>query len=97
MRRLFGAIAGAVLLLWAGAADAAEAPAAGPQMSGWFERTIGQLEAEAVSDVSMAPDVWSALGRAGSAGSDLERDKKCNQQPHASGLLNLRRHQSIAC
>jgi len=63
MRRLFGSIAGAVLLVWAGAAGATEAAAAAPQMAGWFERTIGQLEAEATSDVSMAPDVWSALGR----------------------------------
>jgi len=62
MRRLFGSIVAAALLLWAGAACAADASAA-PRMAGWFERTIAQLEAEAVSDVSMAPDVWSAISR----------------------------------
>ncbi|HEX3883880.1 MAG TPA: mechanosensitive ion channel domain-containing protein [Stellaceae bacterium] len=63
MRRLFGLIVATLLLLSAGAASAADAPAGAPQMVGWFERTIGQLEAEAASDVSMAPDVWSALDR----------------------------------
>ena len=32
-------------------------------MTGWFERIAGQLENEASSDVSMAPDVWSAVNR----------------------------------
>jgi small-conductance mechanosensitive channel len=63
MRRRFGLIVAALVLLLAGTASVAAAPAGGPQMAGWFERTIGQLEAEAASDVSMAPDVWSALDR----------------------------------
>src|SRR5258708_13191601 len=53
----------AALTIVTGAAHAADAPGAMPQMAGWFEQTIGQLEAEAASDVSMAPDVWSALAR----------------------------------
>ena len=63
MRRLFALIVGVTLLLAAGGSRAADPPAAMPQMTGWFERMISQLEAEAASDVSMAPDVWSALGR----------------------------------
>jgi small-conductance mechanosensitive channel len=63
MRRLFALIVGAGLLLAGGGVRAADTPAAMPQMTGWFERMINQLEAEAVSDVSMAPDVWSALSR----------------------------------
>ena len=63
MRRRFGLIVVAMVLLPASVATAFAAPPAAPQMAGWFERMIGQLEAEAVSDVSMAPDVWSALGR----------------------------------
>lgn len=62
--RLLIALA-AVLMIAAGAARAEDAAAdAAPQMmTGWFERTIGQFEAEAASDVSMAPDVGSALAR----------------------------------
>jgi small-conductance mechanosensitive channel len=63
MRCLFALIVALGLLLAAGGVHAADAPAAMPQMAGWFERMISQLEAEAASDVSMAPDVWSALGR----------------------------------
>jgi moderate conductance mechanosensitive channel len=63
MRRLFALIVGLGLLLASGGVRAADAPAAMPQMTGWFERTINQLEAEAASDISMAPDVWSALAR----------------------------------
>jgi small-conductance mechanosensitive channel len=73
MRLLIAVVAG--LLVTLGAARAADAPGEMPQMSGWFERAVGQLEAEAASDVAMAPDVWSAVGRewrsfdrAGSAG-----------------------------
>jgi small-conductance mechanosensitive channel len=54
----------AALMVAVGSASAADAPAAPqPQMSGWFEQLIGQFEAEAMSDVSMAPDVSSALSR----------------------------------
>jgi len=63
MRRLFALIVGVGLLVAAGVARADDAPAAMPQMAGWFEHMVSQLEAEASSDVSMAPDVWSALGR----------------------------------
>jgi len=53
-----------VLMVAVGSATAADAPAAPPpQMSGWFEQAIGQFETEAMSDVSMAPDVSSALSR----------------------------------
>jgi small-conductance mechanosensitive channel len=52
----------AVLTLGIGRADAAEATAA-PQMTGWFENAVAALESEAMSDVSMVPDVWSAIGR----------------------------------
>ncbi len=61
MRLLIAVVA--ALTIVTGAAHAADAPGAMPQMAGWFEQTIGQLEAEAASDVSMAPDVWSALAR----------------------------------
>ena len=63
MRRLLASIVGAVLLLAAAGAQAADTPPAMPQMAGWFERIVGRLEAEASSDVAMAPDVWSAVGR----------------------------------
>ncbi len=67
MKRLLIALVAALLLFGAAARahDAAEpaSPAAMPQMTGWFERTVGQLENEATSDVSMAPDVWSAVSR----------------------------------
>jgi small-conductance mechanosensitive channel len=66
MKRLLIALV-AALLLFGGAARAPAAapadPAAMPQMTGWFERIVDQLEAEATSDVSMAPDVWSAVSR----------------------------------
>ena len=67
MKRLLFALI-AALLLSGGAARAHDAaapagPAAMPQMTGWFERIVDQLEAEASSDVSMAPDVWSAVRR----------------------------------
>jgi small-conductance mechanosensitive channel len=63
MRWLVAGVLGVALLLAVGSARAADAPPAMPQMAGWFERTISGLEAEASSDISMAPDVWSALGR----------------------------------
>jgi moderate conductance mechanosensitive channel len=63
MSRLLLALAAALTLL-AGAASAHDAAApAPPQMTGWFERIADQLENEATSDVSMAPDVWSAVSR----------------------------------
>lgn len=67
MARLLLVLA-ATLTLLAGIASANDAiapagPAAMPQMTGWFERVAGQLENEATSDVSMAPDVWSAVSR----------------------------------
>jgi moderate conductance mechanosensitive channel len=67
MSRLLLALAAALTLL-VGAASAHDAaasagPAAMPQMTGWFERIADQLESEAASDVSMAPDVWSAVSR----------------------------------
>lgn len=74
--RLLIAIVVAVLLATA-PARADDAASAMPQMkmNGWFERAVAQFEAEASSDIAMAPDVWSALGRewrsfdrAGSAG-----------------------------
>ena len=62
MRLLIALVA--VLMVAAGSAPAANAAAAPPpQMSGWFEQAIGQFETEAMSDVSMAPDVSSALSR----------------------------------
>src|SRR5579863_8761041 len=66
MKRLLIAFVAALLLSGSAArADGAAAaePAAMPQMTGWFERTADQLENEAMSDVSMAPDVWSAVSR----------------------------------
>lgn len=67
-RLLIALVAAAVLLLSGGTLRAHDAaapagPAAMPQMTGWFERVLDQLEAEATSDVSMAPDVWSAVNR----------------------------------
>ncbi|HTW53526.1 MAG TPA: mechanosensitive ion channel domain-containing protein [Stellaceae bacterium] len=67
MSRLLLALAAALTLL-TGAASAHDAaasagPTATPQMTGWFERIADQLENEASSDVSMAPDVWSAVSR----------------------------------
>jgi small-conductance mechanosensitive channel len=47
----------------AGGAHAAEAPSAMPQMGGWFEHGLAKLEAEAMSDLAAAPDVWSAIVR----------------------------------
>ncbi|HVH77822.1 MAG TPA: hypothetical protein VM782_00405, partial [Stellaceae bacterium] len=62
MRLLLALIA--ALLICGGSAHAAEAPApAPPAMSGWFDQILGRFEAEAASDISMAPDVWTALGR----------------------------------
>jgi small-conductance mechanosensitive channel len=62
MRLLIALVA--VLMVAAGSAPAANTAAAPPpQMSGWFEQAIGQFETEAMSDVSMAPDVSSALSR----------------------------------
>src|ERR1700693_4336936 len=62
-----------VVLVWAGVGLAARAaqvppPSAAPAMgdmnsAGWLARTIGHLEAEAMSDVSMLPDTPSALER----------------------------------
>ncbi len=67
MTRLLIALV-AALLLFGGSARALDAaapagPAAMPQMTGWFERVVDQLEAETTSDISMAPDVWSAVSR----------------------------------
>jgi small-conductance mechanosensitive channel len=52
----------------------ADTPAAAPQMGGWFEHVLNQFEAEAISDISMAPDMgwaidreWRSLDRDGSA------------------------------
>jgi small-conductance mechanosensitive channel len=57
-------IALVVLMVAVGSATAADTSATpAPQMSGWFEQAIGQFETEAMSDVSMAPDVSSALSR----------------------------------
>jgi moderate conductance mechanosensitive channel len=53
----------AMLAIAAGSARADDAPGAGPPMSGWFESIIARFETEAVHDVSMAPDVSSALSR----------------------------------
>ena len=61
MRLVIGFIA--ALMITVGCAAAADAPTPPPEMSGWFEQLIGQFEAEAMSDVSMAPDVSSAVGR----------------------------------
>ncbi|HEY1795036.1 MAG TPA: mechanosensitive ion channel domain-containing protein [Stellaceae bacterium] len=63
MRWCFAWIVAAALLLPLGGVRAADAPAAMPQMSGWFEQAVAQVEGEFVSDVSMAPDVWSAVSR----------------------------------
>jgi moderate conductance mechanosensitive channel len=61
MRLRLISLAALLLLSAAGVSRSEDAPAAMPHMSGWFERAVGQLEAEASSDVAMAPDVWSAL------------------------------------
>ena len=63
MRRLFALVVGAGLVLAALPVRAANTPPAMPQMAGWFERAVAQFEAEAASDISMAPDVLSALAR----------------------------------
>ena len=44
------------------AAAAADAPAA-PQMSGWLEKAIGQIEAEAADDFAALSDIPEALSR----------------------------------
>ena len=56
------ALAMAVIVV-AGGAHAAEVPSAMPQMAGWFENGLAKLEAEAMSDIAAAPDVWSAIVR----------------------------------
>ena len=63
MRRLFALVVGAGLVLAALPVRAGNTPPAMPQMAGWFERAVAQFEAEAASDISMAPDVLSALAR----------------------------------
>ncbi|HWD60398.1 MAG TPA: mechanosensitive ion channel domain-containing protein [Stellaceae bacterium] len=61
MKRLLIALIAALTML-AGPARA-DAPDGMPQMSGWIEQSVARFEAEATSDVMMAPDVFSAIGR----------------------------------
>jgi small-conductance mechanosensitive channel len=61
MRLLIAFVVAAVIAT--GAAHAADGPAAAPQMSGWPEKAIAQIEAEAVSDVEMTPEIPGAIAR----------------------------------
>ncbi len=64
MRRRFGWVIAIVtaLTLSCGVARAAEAPAA-PQMAGWLEHAIGQLETEAMDDIAATSAIPEALSR----------------------------------
>jgi small-conductance mechanosensitive channel len=53
----------AAMVIAAGAAHAAEEPAVAPQMTGWPEKAIAQIEAEAISDVEMTPEIPGAIAR----------------------------------
>jgi small-conductance mechanosensitive channel len=53
----------AILTIIAGPARAADAGAAPPQMRGWVEKAIDQIEAEVASDARMAPHIPDAVAR----------------------------------
>lgn len=61
--RLLTALA-AILVFTAGLAHAADSgDAAPPRMSGWIETSIAKIEAEAMSDAAMVPEIPGAIAR----------------------------------
>jgi moderate conductance mechanosensitive channel len=61
--RLLIALAAILVLAAAGLAHAADSGDAPPQMSGWIEKSIAKVEAEATSDTAMFPEIPGAVAR----------------------------------
>ena len=61
--RLMFAVVIALAIAAAGAARAADTGDVPPQMSGWVEKSIAQVEAEATDDIAMTPSIPGAIAR----------------------------------